>query len=401
MATDMTSYGMNTTTAASTRRIKWETKLLKVAEGMLGVDKFATNKVMGRGEGKTLRLNRLLRPSKVTSATSEGQLIGYADAQQLTTNYIDLEPAFWGNSYGFTDKISIESFLSDEQNRKTIANEMARTLDYQGMKMLATQCLRHRIDKNSSYQVSGTADSGSTTTLVDDALTQSDDAWNGGYVTIVNPEGPGYDETSAVTDFVASTDTATVSFTNAITSASKYRMTVGTALAATHVMTVSGLIHCSALHRKLETEKFSGGILRAFIDGAQEADLWTDSTFLNSAIYDNSGRFERYSLGRWLDIEFMVSSEIYREDVDGTENQSTGVVYVAPIFGANAYSFVRWGMGQGTFGVEWNYVDKPDSGNLRNSAKWISWNSYWAGKVQRATSVIGLMTGATSLNLVL
>jgi hypothetical protein len=251
-------------------------------------------------------------------------------------------------------------------------------------------------------QVSGTVASGSTTTMVDASRTEIDDYWNGGFLTYTSPEGPNYDQTQKVTDFATSGDIlTTAAFTGTPTTSSTYRLSVGTNLVSTDILTTSALIDVSGLHRKLETEKFDNGLYRCFIDAAQEADLWSDSTFKNSAIYDNSGRFKNYRLGRWFDIEFMVSSELYREDVNGTENQATGAVYVAPIFGAKSYAVVRWGMGQGDFGVKFYYVDDPDSMNLRMGRKWISWKAYFAAKVLRSTSIIGLMTGATSQNLVI
>jgi hypothetical protein len=171
-------------------------------------------------------------------------------------------------------------------------------------------------------------------------------------------------------------------------------------MTAADKMTTAGLLDVSAQHRKLETIKFPGGLLRGFFDANQERDLWDDTTFLNSAIYDSSERLKNYRVGRWLDIEFMVSSNIYREsDSDGTES-ATGVVYVAPIFGDYSYSVVRWGQGMGDFGVNFYYVDQPDSGNLRMGAKWISWKSFFAAKTLRATSIIGLMTGATDQDII-
>lgn len=69
---------------------------------------------------------------------------------------------------------------------------------------------------------SGTADSGSSTTLVDDALTQDDDYWNGMILTIV--AGTNIGESRNITDFVAATDTITVSpaFSAAIDATSQY-----------------------------------------------------------------------------------------------------------------------------------------------------------------------------------
>jgi hypothetical protein len=55
--------------------------------------------------------------------------------------------------------------------------------------------------------VSGTADSGTTTTLVDDALTQDDDDWNGYALEVAFS---GQTEIRCIRDFVASTDTVTV-----------------------------------------------------------------------------------------------------------------------------------------------------------------------------------------------
>ena len=268
--------------------------------------------------------------------------------------------------------------------------------------MLSTQGMRHRIDNDASYQVAGTVTSASSTTVADATdRTELDDYWNGGYITITNPEGPGYDECHPVTDFANTGGVLTTSFTNTPTTDSKYRLTVGTGLAATDVLTTTGLLTASAYHEALETEKFDGQIYRAFISPAQHADLWADATFKNSAIYDNSGRFKTLRVGRWFDMEFLVSSEMYREDENGTENQATGVVYVSPIIGKHAYSIFNFANpgGSGKFGVSFIVVDKADSQNLRNSANYISWKGFWAGGVKRATSVINLMTGATDMGL--
>lgn len=396
MSTDYSSYATTTTTFSSAKKIKWETELLKKAAGKLIAERFATTKVVGVGEAGTIRFNKLLRLAKKTTQDTEGYAYGLADAKYLTTNYIDVTPTKWGESFAFTDDVSIEAFITDADNQGEIANQVARSMEYQLQKTIATGGVRHRIDKDATYQVYGTCDSGSSAiALKDNALTQSDDAWNGGYATIINPEGPAYDETSAVSDFVASTDVAVVAFTNALTTASKYRMTVGTGIAATDVMTTTAIMDVRYLHRKYETMPFDSGTIRAFIDADQERDLMVDSTWSNSAIYDDSGRFGEYQMVRWLGTEFFIGSELYREDVDGTENQASGVVHVAPFFGAKAYSTWRWGMGSGAFGVKFEYKDGPDSGDLRNNFKVISWKSKHASKVMRATSVINLMTGVT------
>lgn len=70
--------------------------------------------------------------------------------------------------------------------------------------------------------VTGTADSGSTTTLVDSPLTQADDFFNGMFLSITGGTNNG--ESRLITDFDAASDTITVSsaFTAAIDSTSVY-----------------------------------------------------------------------------------------------------------------------------------------------------------------------------------
>ena len=393
----------SSTTYASTIRTKHILELLKTASGYLVAPRFAVNQKVSKGEGDTVRVNRILRPSKVTSASSSGTLIAPASAKALTSNFKDMSMQNWGDSFAFNEDVDVTSWISQAENRDVVANQMARSLDYQTMKTLATEGLRWRIDKDSDYQKSGTCTGTPTTTaLISTGLDEgTDEVWAGGDVTITNSGGPSYDISSAISAFTHASDSAAVVFPQAPTTSSKYSITVGTTLAATDILTTTALLDCAARHELMETEKFGGGLLRAFMHAGQHRDLWDDTTFKNSAIYDNSGRFKNYRLGRWFDIEFLVSSEVYREDADGTENQADGVVHVMPVFGANSYavySFANPG-GSGQFGVKFYIVDQPDSQNLRNSANYLSWKGMFARGVLRATSVIDLMTGATDLGI--
>jgi len=390
----------SSTTYASTIDTILKKKLLKVADGLTVFDKFADTDVVGIGAGGTVRVNRVLRPAKKTAASVAGTMITPDDTKALYSEYKDFEMEIYQDAFSFNEDVNIQSFLSKASNRKVIAKQMARSMDYFAAKKVSTGGLRWRIDNDGTYQVQGAADAGSSkVALVDDALDEADAFWEGGYATITSPESNGYDECSKVSAFTASSDTATVDFTNALAAGSKYSLTVGTGLAATDKLTTDGLLRAVALHELLETERFENGILRMFLHAAQHADIWTDTTFKNSAIYDDSGRFEHYRIGRWWDVEFLISSELYREDIDGTENQSTGVVHVSPIFGAHSYTIIRFGMGHGKFGVNFYDVDTPDSQNITLGKTFLGWKCYVASGVLRATSIVNLMTGATDLGI--
>lgn len=385
-------------------------KLLKTAAGKMVLTKFANSKSIKGGSGDAVRVSRLLRPAKQTSEATMGTLITAANAKNLAANHRDFWLENWGDSFGFNEDVSVASWIQDPDNRETIATQMVQSLEYQIGKKMSTQGMRWRIDKDANYQLSGACTTGHATTLISTGLDEgTDDFWKGGYTTITNAAGPNYDICFNVSGFAEASDAATTVIANvgaigtatppqSFTTSSKFLITVGTGLIATDILTTDALLDVTGLHELLETEKFAGGIYRAIIHAGQHRDLWTDTTFKNSAIYDKSERFERYQLGRWFDIEFLVASEIYREDADGTENQATGAVHVAPIFGKNSYSIFSFANpgGDGKFSVRFDIVDTPDSGNLRNSAKFISWKGFWAGGVTRATSMIDLMTGATA-----
>lgn len=386
-------------------RTRWETNLLKIAMGKLVASKFARTEAVQKGDG-TIQFSRFLRPATVTSAITEGVTYGIADAKQLTLNKLTVTPAMWGDVYAFSDRTDPLTFISKQQGQEVIAGVMALSLEKELLRLISTRGLRHRIDAaDTTHQVSGTASGGSTTTLADTTGLSgySDDDWNGGFLCGTAPTGPNYDICRQITDYANSGDTATFTeaFPQANTTSTKYRATVGTALAASDKLTTIGLMDVQALHNKLQTVRFAGGVLRGFIDAAQERDLLDDTSWLAHAVYDGAGNntLNNYGIARWCGIELMIGSEIHRETTAGAAS-ATGDVYVAPIFGADSYSVLHWGNGgTGDFGVQFMYKSDPDSADLLNSFTSIGWKALWAGEVLRATSVIGLMTGATSQNI--
>ena len=361
-------------------------------------DKFCDKEGVEKGAGGTVRWHKIIRPAKVTSTTAAGTLKGYADAKYLTSEKVEVSPSFFTDVFAIDDNVDIQAFFKNEDYMRAIANQQALSMDYQAMKLWSTQCFRHRIDKDTNYQkaVTATTANSAGTSLISTSLTEADDYWNGGYATGINAEGGVYDETSQISDFATTGDTATVSFANGITTSSRFRIVAPTGIVAGDKLSSTGLLDVAGLHQALQTERYSGGVFNGIIDSEQFRDVWDDTTFLNSVIYDSSEKLKNYQLYRFFDIMLHVSSQTYRESATDGSESTTGAVHVAPIFGANSHKIIPWAHGSGNYGTEWYLVDKPDSGNLTMGARWISWKSYWAGKVTRSTSVIGLMTGATS-----
>lgn len=379
-------------------------ELLDIYEEKSVIAKFAGKYDVEMGEGDTVRFNRLLRTAKLTTALSEGQ-VSFTD-QEWKSNKIEVSIAEWGGTFNISKRAKIVTLIKQKDFRANLMDQVIATTEYQIHKVVSRGALRHRIDADATYQVSGTCDSGSAVTLVDDALIQNDDHWGAsaaahGYATITNANGQNYDITSLITNFVASTDTCTVAFPQAIDSTSKYRVVRGTGIVAGDVMTLTGLMLVAAMHEKMRTPKFDDGLYRCLLDAAQKRDLYAADAIQKYVYYDNAKAIGKYHMFRLLDTEYIVSPEIYREDADGTENQTTGAVYVSLFFGKDTFQICHWGDGEGDFGLEIIPIEKADSGNKLGMRKYLGWYAPYAGLVNRATGCIGLMTGATDLGVLI
>jgi hypothetical protein len=409
------------TTYASTIRTKYELELLETAKGYLVANKFANSKSVGRGEGGTIRVNRMLRPRLQVTASTAGTLIAPASAITLSTNYQEFAMEIWGDSFSFNEDIDVTSFIKDKDNRDTIARQMAQSLDYQFMKKLCGvgttwgSGLRFRTDLTAGTYQGGGLQSNTqsiTTSFLGNGsgntFSTTNDAYNGGFLTIVNPGGPNYDITRQVLDFTGSGVAFSVSAApqgyGLSTDGDPGRgwCAVGTGLTATgNSISAQQLLKISLILERAEAEKFTGGVYHSYLPTAVHADMMLDTTFIESVVYDESYHLGTSRLGRLYDVEFLTTSNPYRESVAGVEDRTAGAVWVVPVFGKNSHSIFSFANpgGSGDFGVKFLYVDTPDSQNLRNSARFISWKGMYAGGVTRATNAVGWMVAPSATAL--
>ena len=396
----------NTTTLASAIKDDFIDELLEIYESEAIWAKLGGDYQVEMGEGDNVILNRLLRSPKVTAALSEGQTSFTPKA--FKSNKISVDIAEWGDVFEVTKRASIVSLLTDANFRENIRDQILASTEYQVARTVCRGAFRERADADGAFQQSGQADAGSSAiALVDASLDDGSDNYWGesadkvGYCTVTSPTGANYDITSVVTDFVHATDTATVAFPQALDTTSKYRIFRGTGLAAGDVMDLTNISKVAALHEFFRTPKFKDGVIRCVIDAETKRDLYMNSDIQNIITYDKSEAIGNYEVFRLLDTEFIVSPEVYREDVDGTENNATGVVRVAPFLGRDAFQVCHWGDGSGMFGLEMFLIDKPDSGNYLGMKRWFSWYAAFAGIVNRATAAIGMAHGVTDLGVLL
>ncbi len=401
------AYTYTTTLTTAVAAAKMQKDLIPVLRGKDLISKFAAKLPVERGEGNVVKFNRLLRLDAITSFNLS-ETTTTSTPVALTSNAFTETLGVMGCTLQFTKVADIVSLAHQKQYREEIADQIIRSKAYVAGAAISNGCLRHRVDNDSTYEVTVTPTSGSTTTFVESSgtvLGTSDNTWgtdtsNWGWATGIAPNGANYDITAKVTDFVGSGSTATTATVQqAWDTTSQVHVVRGTGLAAGDKLTLAALTRVAATHERFGTEKFAGGRLYAFINTAQKQDLYNDATYQIIAGYSKPEIIGNFEVIPVLDHNIIVNNDgVYREDVDGSANQSTGIVHVALSFGKNAYNLTKWGEGD-DWGLKIHIfgLDAPDTGNYYGLQGFISWHCMAAVGVLRATSIVGLMTGATAL----
>ena len=397
----------NVSTMGTAIRTFWETNLIPKLKSKSLYEKFSSNTAVTKDNATGgIKINTIRRVAVPSSDLSESSTTGTPKA--ISSSAIIIEPTIFGDVFQFTDLMSRETFVKNSDFMDEIADQIVRTKEQRVAKAIMTRCMRHRVDNDGTYEVSGTVDSGTTTSFVDNALTQADNYWgtdtdNFGVAAFFAPEGACYDRAVRATDFTAASHTVTLeTLQQAPDTSDKYHLTIPTDIAATDVMTVTAAIRVAAMHEALQTERFNGGMLMGFINSMQKADLYKDTAYLAAmTVYSKPEMIDKYRIIPLLDMNFIVhNTGTYREDVDGSTNLSDGICHVAPIFGKNAWRVTKWGDGADAYGVKisnFGGPNDPDTGNMWGLQKYTSWHGIAGIVTLRATSIIGLMTGATAL----
>lgn len=356
-------------------------------------------RALPKGEGKVAYYTRYKPLQKVTSALAETRTGGLdPDTRQaLTTEEINATISKWGDYVEISDIASTTSIDPNVSEKVDIVSTQAKeSIDYDILKTLSTGIVRQRADGDANYQVDTvTTGAGSTTTLVASALTEADDYWNGGFVTITNPLSLGYGETRQVTDFDQGTTTLTVSpaFSVAPGSGAYFTVTVGTALAAGDKLSTTNIRLAKRTLKRNKAMDFAQGYWLGYIDADLEFDLMGDTNWVNAATYkDNVDSLYTGELGRWFGVRFLSTEQLYRESVAGVEQDGTGAVHVACIIGREAYGAVR------IDGKEPKIVlrNPAQLGQPLNMTSTVGWELKRAPKVLNGNFAVGVMCGATN-----
>lgn len=321
----------------------YDQRFLLRAKAELAGYQFGQKRELPGGKGKTVYFTRYLPLAKVTTPLDETLTGGLdpATRQSLKTEEISATVSLWGDYVQISKLASITSIDKDVSQKADILGQQAgESIDYYILKKVGQGIMRRRADASATYQVNGTADSGTTTTLVDDALTQADDFWNGGFITIT--AGTNYGMTRQITDFIAATNTLVFdAFPKPIDNTSQYRLVVGTGLTSANVLSTANLRLALRDLKRNKALKAEKGYYICLINPDIEYEFMGDTTWVNAATYkDNVDALYEGEIGKWLGIRFVGASQLLRETVAGVADEN-GSVHVAMLLGKEAYGVVE------------------------------------------------------------
>lgn len=371
-----------------------------MAQAQLLLHRFAVPEGIPVGDGKTIQYARFLRPAKVTGTKVAGTLVPHDDGSiiGLTANKKQFELEIVEGTFELDEDVVLTAWPNSKQYQAIYANHMARSVEYWLMNHLVSESMWWRIDKLAASQVFGTCSGGSSATIFEDDPNrgEANAFWDKAQLSIYNPEGPAYGESSQVTSWTLADHQGTIALDNVPTTASKYQLCRLDSLAAADKITVAALAELAFRHEHLETPPLTGGSYALLMNAFQHSDIHTDADWKAYVQYDRSREVENWKALRWFGLDIYIGSEILRYDIDGSQNPTAGAVHAALSFGADAFASHNFGQKGGHLhNVEWIPVVDADAANLTKSRQWESWKKNCAGGVLNSAFVQCLMTGAT------
>lgn len=359
----------------------------------------AQHKNLPLNEGKTVNFTRYMPLATRTTALTETTTGGIAEGsgKTLVENTVSATVAPYGD---FTEIHEMVRLTSIDKNLvakvEVIGVQAKETIDELMWRQYGDNCLRLRADSDATYQLDSVTDgAGSTTTIVDSVLTQTDDYWNGGYVTITDRNNAAYGETRAATDFANSGAIVTVdaAFSTAPGTACDYHISISTGLANTNA--ADNLTHLNIARAKRELDvrhalPFKNGMFCGLMDPRNEFDFFgADTTLTGLAQQSRPSMLLDGVIGRWMGIEWKAQSVGWAHAV-GTDQTyvATGAATVVPVFGREAIGAVDLaGQQQKVHMRSWK-----DLGQEIPNHSTIGWEIIFAQKVLNSCWAVGLVT---------
>ena len=273
------------------------------------------------------------------------------------------------------------------------------------------------LDNSSTFTFESTVDASATTNtttvFVDAAISASYDAdsyWVGAHwAATYLAAGDGttaannYRHGALIVDSASAAQTVTLTTAHAaptsFTAGCHYRMVSGSGLDATKIITGTAIEYAVSKARENKFYTYPGGFFKSSLAAQTQYDLNKNTVFRNLGQYQQASRLEAWEIGKLWGVQFYMATIPFREDVDGTANFNSGVVFCTPIMGMHALGNVHLGGQPG--GDRARIMIKTPGGQTTSEPidekGTVGYKFFAAPKALNAAFCINLMSGATGV----
>ena len=417
-------------TAASNILTYEQERLLVGFHNQLVADQFAQKSPdVPKGKGDTVRWHRKIKLARNTTALTAGTDI--ASPKSIFMTEINSQALEYGDAVTRERIVELTSkhLGTWDEMVDSCATQSAESMDYLAMKLLAQNAFRMRVDNDTNYQVDVAATSdGSTTTFISTSLTQAEDFWNGGYITITAPETTtyldrgNYCETRLISNFVASTDTVThAAFAATTKSGCTAHLCVGTGIVATDVTNTLAFGLAIRQLKRNKGVRFNDAIISrapmqhkevqnlppgsggpgywvCILDQDHEHDFMKDTTWLELGTHQDKDALVNGAIKKWMGTMVFGTTQPWRETVAGVEAEADGVVRPVNFLAQDAYAIsgIAAPGAEAPFGLVLNLMTSKDLGEYipRNSS--AGWIAYYVQRSLNSLWNVAMLSGATA-----
>lgn len=403
-------------------------RLLTGLHNQLVAGQFAQKGRIPQNKGDTVEWHKKMKLARATTALAEDTDIV---PKKLYMTSVTKQAEEWADAVRVTRRVWLTAKHLGDWNQMTdsLATVLSEMFDYETMSLLAGNGYRMRADNDTTYQVDVTATSdGATTTTISTSLTQADDFWNGGYITCTNPETTtyadraNYCETRLISDFDNGTTTATHAAFDILTkSGATFHLCVGTGIVATDVLDTASFSLATRQLKRNKGIRFNDALITkglmghketsnlppgaggpgywvCIIDQDHEYDFMKDTTWVDTAKNVKTDWLVNGEISKWMGTKVFGMTQPWREDVDGTENESSGIVHPVHFLASDAYgiSAIDAPGAEGDYGVVVNLKTPKDYGDVGLIRSSISGQGYFAMRSLNSLWNVTMLAGSTA-----
>lgn len=405
-----------TTTTLSTSLGKYYDKLfLTWEEQLLRMKQFAQMRPIPAHTGEQVFFTGYRPLALVTSALT--QQTNPTTPKSFESRQISATVKEWGDTVKMGKLLELAKLDPGvEEQVRIVADQAARTLDYQMMREVCYNGIygisAANVSTDNRTVTVASSSTNSTVKFVVTTTSHHSAAWVGAVATVIYDPSMGGIQTGntlwgyagrvsvyASSDAAGDTYTLSSDGNPGLAAPESFSSDMKVHLAKLENITSANVLTTELIRRaQRDLTNFRAPFIRngyyaAVITPDSGYDFKGDTTWVSAAQYSNVEELYRGEIGRWFGFRFVETTQPYRETTSGVEARLTGTVWHNLFMGANGFGHTEL-MGANQKLI---YINQgPDKTDPLDMYSIFGWKQIFANKALTAPHVVSIMTGVSA-----